>query len=378
MEPVGLAASIITVLQVSHKISILCLDVHHRINSAKTDMIRISEEISSFRSILEGLADLVLTGQCKPPLAAGKPEALTRVDKVLAICIAELQDLELELQKVVKTCSQSRLKSMTWIWKEQDVVRRLQNVSRLKSTLQLALNLDQTRVISESHANILSLRGTVENATSEQYRRSIIAWLGAPSPLSNFNDAQRLRSHSTGDWFLHSPRFKSWKDSGGDPLWLHGIPGSGKTVLCSSIVGAVMDSTAPGNRPLVLYHFFDFSTQDKRAVGLFLRSFLAQAQIPAPRVLQPLQKLYESYHGGLQYPSDQELIDTLRAVLVNGGKTYIVIDAIDECMERDGLLKAIQIFTNWNMDQLHILATSRMEGDIQDLFRRLSWDQCRK
>jgi hypothetical protein len=377
MEPLSAAASIMTVLQVTHKISILCLDIHHRINSAKSDIARISEEIRSLRSVLEGLAGLNLTGRDKTSLGTGKLDALASVDKVLTICTTELQDLELELQKVVKSSSQSRLKALSWMWKEQDVVRRLQNISRLKSTLQLALDLDQTKLISESHANLLSLRTAFDGASSERHRRSIIDWLGTPSSFSNFHDAQKLKSPSTGDWFLKSPRFKNWKEFSGPHLWLHGIPGSGKTVLCSSIVGAVISSATSSNQPVVLYHFFDFSTQDNRAVGLFLRSLLAQAQISEPKTLQPLKKLYDSYHSGLQYPNDKELLETLRVILMNGGHTYIIIDAMDECLERDGLLDAIEKIDSWKMDKLRILTTSRMEGDIQELFRRLDWDQCR-
>jgi hypothetical protein len=45
---------------------------------------------------------------------------------------------------------------------------------------------------------------------------------------------------------------------------------------------------------------------------------------------------------------------------------YIVFDALDECPERSGVLAAVQGIHNWELDTLHLLATSRRERDIED------------
>jgi hypothetical protein len=49
--------------------------------------------------------------------------------------------------------------------------------------------------------------------------------------------------------------------------------------------------------------------------------------------------------------------------------TYIVLDALNECAERAELLRLINTIVGWELDSLHILATSRKERDIGDGLR---------
>ena len=45
---------------------------------------------------------------------------------------------------------------------------------------------------------------------------------------------------------------------------------------------------------------------------------------------------------------------------------YIIIDALDECTERESLLELIQKIVDWKSSTLHILVTSRKEREIED------------
>ena len=56
----------------------------------------------------------------------------------------------------------------------------------------------------------------------------------------------------------------------------------------------------------------------------------------------------------------------LRDIVQTFRHTYIVIDALDECSEREELLILIDEIIDWKLDTLHILATSRKEQDIDD------------
>jgi hypothetical protein len=52
-------------------------------------------------------------------------------------------------------------------------------------------------------------------------------------------------------------------------------------------------------------------------------------------------------------------------MLSNTTKTYIILDALDECTDREELLEFIQEINGWKVGNLHILATSRNERDIE-------------
>ena len=51
---------------------------------------------------------------------------------------------------------------------------------------------------------------------------------------------------------------------------------------------------------------------------------------------------------------------------------HIVLDAIDECPERDRLLTLLDLIHGWGIDSLHLLVTSRKERDIEDKLNPLA------
>jgi hypothetical protein len=62
-------------------------------------------------------------------------------------------------------------------------------------------------------------------------------------------------------------------------------------------------------------------------------------------------------------------METLKAILGLSLKTYIILDALDECTDKGELLELIQEMNKWRTVQ--ILATSRKEKDIEEILQRL-------
>ena len=54
------------------------------------------------------------------------------------------------------------------------------------------------------------------------------------------------------------------------------------------------------------------------------------------------------------------------------GDIYVVIDALDECTEREQLLTDLEEMASWEDVSLHMLATSRRERDIEESLDLLS------
>lgn len=59
-------------------------------------------------------------------------------------------------------------------------------------------------------------------------------------------------------------------------------------------------------------------------------------------------------------------MNTFRQMLASVGDTYIVLDALDECVERNELFRDLEQFCSWEGVDLHVLATSRREPDIEE------------
>jgi ankyrin repeat protein len=367
MEALGAAASIITVIHLTHQISILCWDIHSRVQNAREDIIRIIDEINALRTILEALARLTSSGSSSNTDGTSILEVVAQLDKPLKDCESELQILADDLRKATPSKGRLGLKAIVWEFKEKDVTRRLDRLCRLKSTLQFALTLDQTTLLIESRTQTLSLRATVDDDHAKRLRRSIFDWLGAPSSSAIFNDAQKLRTANTGDWFLHGSIFNSWKSTEKSFLWLHGIPGCGKTVLCSSVIEDLHTSGK-----LLLHFFFDFSIQGRSTVGSWLRSWISQLLIQSDSIPSPLRALYDAHHDGFQQPSDRAFLNTLHTLLDSHEEAYLVIDALDECNQKLEFLEMIEEIAHYDSKNIHILITSRNEAEIADTLYRLS------
>ena len=86
-----------------------------------------------------------------------------------------------------------------------------------------------------------------------------------------------------------------------------------------------------------------------------------------PKVLADLYSLCGS---GYQQPSPDDLHNVLQMILGGFDSVYIILDALDECSERDKVLDWVQtvILHNKENYRLHLITTSRPEKGISEKF----------
>ena len=53
-------------------------------------------------------------------------------------------------------------------------------------------------------------------------------------------------------------------------------------------------------------------------------------------------------------------------------QVFIILDALDECTEREELMKLIDSIIGWKIEKLHLLATSRRETGITEILEPLT------
>jgi hypothetical protein len=61
------------------------------------------------------------------------------------------------------------------------------------------------------------------------------------------------------------------------------------------------------------------------------------------------------------------MVKALRKIVETLLHTYIILDALDECPERDELLDLLKEVAEWKLDQLHVLVTSRQLPEINEV-----------
>lgn len=77
------------------------------------------------------------------------------------------------------------------------------------------------------------------------------------------------------------------------------------------------------------------------------------------------------YGHGHQQPSTDALEDTLRHIIDGLHLTYIVIDSLDECIDREKILQWISLIASAKMGNLRVVVASRPERDISDVLQLL-------
>jgi len=72
--------------------------------------------------------------------------------------------------------------------------------------------------------------------------------------------------------------------------------------------------------------------------------------------------------NGLSKPSNERMLEILRQFICGFKDTYILTDALDECLEVEKtVLMLIETLHRWGLRQLHLLVTSRQEQRITEL-----------
>src|SRR5205814_6428497 len=135
------------------------------------------------------------------------------------------------------------------------------------------------------------------------------------------------------------PEWANWLAAKQRCLWIHGIPGAGKTILASWLVEQIKQhcDQLPKGRCTYAYYYCYFGHNQDEATPL-LRWIIGQLCRQAEAVPYQVYKLYK--HGG--EPILVELLESLEAVLQNFDNAYVIIDAVDESSARSDLLKIIR------------------------------------
>lgn len=195
----------------------------------------------------------------------------------------------------------------------------------------------------------------------------VLQWLATTDPSINHHAARTKHQATTGNWLLQSEKFESWWKEPSQTLWLYGIPGSGKTVLLSTAVNHVKNLCSSVSDVGYAYFYFTFRDETKQTTEGFLRSIIVQLSSLRQSLPEEVRNLYNVYGMQQQRPPLPDLIRVILSLLQSFGKTYLMIDALDECAEQDSMLDLITQITTADHDSANtsVLLTSRRERAIE-------------
>jgi len=209
----------------------------------------------------------------------------------------------------------------------------------------------------------------IKEILSASQRLEVYRWLFIADPSSLHNQVCSLYEPYTGNWVLDTQEWKDWVAGSEGCLWIHGIPGAGKTVLASYLIKNANtichNSTGEGIFTCVYYYCHQ---RERNEAMPFLRWILSQLCRKADQVPASVHTLFKSGTD----PATNEVLDGIEDRLDSFETVFIVLDAIDECNTWTDLLAALKALASPRFPKIRLIATSREYRQIEDTMKEIS------
>ena len=175
----------------------------------------------------------------------------------------------------------------------------------------------------------------------------------------------------TCEWILWASAFEKWEEQRQDAptiLWLHALPGSGKSILSSFIVDHLLRNS------LCVYYFFRFGDQAKRSLSNCLRTVAFQLAEKLPQFRRALKdvrftaKTVEKIDAKTIW--EKIFIGALFKIKISRA-IYCVIDALDESDHPQLLVDLMRNLPD-SSAPLKLLFVSRQTPELISTFDRVS------
>jgi Cdc6-like AAA superfamily ATPase len=181
----------------------------------------------------------------------------------------------------------------------------------------------------------LAARALQERERRETKCRKHLALLSSYDYRKAHQKVRDQRHTGTGLWLRYDMKFRAWADSpNSDCLPCFGIPGSGKTILASTLLDELIPEYSNGSSACC-FHYCDYTDCDTLDIVVILGSLIKQLLQPFDIPMEIGEKISRLYREGTSSPTRLELQSLLFQVLQRYRHTLVVIDGIDELSKAD-------------------------------------------
>jgi hypothetical protein len=302
------------------------------------EILTLSKVASNFTEAFNALLNAYLEiGELIPQLSAYQEHCLSNayMRTVLALIYQDILEFHSHALK--------HFRRSTW----RQVFQAVWKGFTLKLD-ELKDNMERHRRLVESQASIVQFEESqkARKLAESQFRElqdvfvrrrwsEVQGWLSAYNSKIQHQLCTKAKEEcpGSGQWRLTDVRFQKWSDlvyCSTPLLWLNGIPGAGKTILCSTVIDELQKYAENGQARVA--YFYCKGTDDARNTFVAVaRGLISQLLKDNPELL-----LYCYEQGSLQSGeavlTDHAMAKSLLTVALESKlPTYIVIDGIDEC-----------------------------------------------
>jgi hypothetical protein len=244
-EPLSIASGIAGLISLSATVLTAGYNYLNGVSSAPEDFTSLIREIASLNVVLSQLISHSLLAQTVQQIG---PHALVQQD-ILQDCERTL----LNIQLLIRDCKpvgghrgKNALNTLVWPLKQKEIIKNRERLSRLCANLHTTISIESASTLrtlehEQKWGNVVIRE--LARSTDEIQAQKMLDWLSSLDPTVKHTAVTLLKQPGTVEWFLEEKFFLDWLEDG-CLFWLHGVSGTGKTVLtlvfrshrCCSIV----------------------------------------------------------------------------------------------------------------------------------------------
>ncbi|KAI1466173.1 ankyrin [Daldinia caldariorum] len=348
MEVVGSVASIAQLIEITAKVFHYCVTI---IGASK-----MIDELGRTSSVMVQLLYEVKR-QVDADASAGRGRPLGPDDFV-----RELQACMIDLSRQFeKTSSKGLAQKIRFAHMEKDIQRAIEKASRMNGFLNSWLTLDIKETTKSIDRGVKALNSHAEEEMINGKIDDIVKHYAPISFSEKHGNVVQQRQDGTGQWFLESEEFQDWMQSVGGTMWCSGAPGAGKTVMASIAIEYIREKVREAGDGRLAFLYCDYRQRQDQKSWMMLGNLWAQFFRQRDPSATEVEQLFGEIAARFDFkPTRTQTLNMIRDELTNGspGKTYIVVDALDECAdenERNGFIDSLRSL----QPLINVLVTSR-------------------
>ncbi|KFY93584.1 hypothetical protein V498_04339, partial [Pseudogymnoascus sp. VKM F-4517 (FW-2822)] len=357
MAEIGLAASIIAVIDLSAKVASQCSKYYANVKNAGDDIERLQQEIERLKATLGQVQSL-----CDGPNGA-KLQSSQNLRNGINDCKKQLAQLESKLEpRRYKLMSRFGWRAFTWPFTSNEVEGIMKKLGKCKDSISFSLQVDQAVQVLSIHQEIVlnRLRSAADAAfdshaeehnarcyqgTRVQLLQQISAWASDPSSECIF--------------------------------WLNGMAGTGKSTISRTVAQNLANEGDLGAS-----FFFKRGEGDRGRAEFFFATIATQLVQTLPCLAPHIQNAVEADPAiskkALKQQFEMLVLQPLGRIRPDRQKSstiVIVVDALDECDQEEDLSVIIRLLPQVQhiaSIRLKFFLTSRPELPIRLGFKDIS------
>ncbi|KGO36197.1 hypothetical protein PEX1_030150 [Penicillium expansum] len=262
-------------------------------------------------------------------------------------------------------------------------VDRLTRISDAEVQLQIQDDMHKTQTIPKSiqtpFSRVVDASTIYAKSVEEQQFRQLLTWMSSVPYLQHHARHSEARLQGSTEWLFKHPRYTEWNEtSTSSILLLHGIPGSGKTSLTSSVVDSFLRSKSqnPLAAPVAYFYCGDskmgrYWADPEETMGCLTRQVAVidrqKLEVHEHVLLEYQRKAAEANLDGFDVPKLKisQCADLILGVL-GSNPAILVVDGVDEIEEtrRYELLDALKRIRDESASVVKIFLSGREDRNI--------------